>query len=99
MSNTKRKIVISVLIAAMLFLAAAIGLLLKPDKVYADNGLEIVSAGGNPVKREAESGDFDLGSLPMGWLGEPYSAKLGAEGGSGKYIWSISITYTVRIST
>ena len=51
MSKTKRRIVFLGLLVALAFFAAAIGLTFKPNTAYADGGLDIVSAGGNPVKR------------------------------------------------
>ena len=56
------------------------------QEVRAVDPVQIVSVGGNPVAEEA---DFDAGSFPVGKIGELYSAKLEATGGSGEYEWSI----------
>ena len=53
MSKTKRRIVFLGLLVALAFFAAAIGLTFKPNTAYADGGLDIVSAGGNPVKKKS----------------------------------------------
>ncbi|MBO4535436.1 MAG: putative Ig domain-containing protein, partial [Clostridia bacterium] len=50
--------------------------------------VEITSAGGNPVAAEREEGQFVEGTLPMGHMGEPYSATLVATGADG-FVWSV----------
>ena len=91
----KRRKNLFIAVFAFLSLAlAAFAFTLAPntrEAAFADDGLEIVSVGGNPVSAELEDGKFVNGAFPMGHVGEAYSATLVAEGGSGNYTWSINI--------
>ena len=82
-----QKLTISVLVVLVIAFVMAFAFTLAPnDLTYANDGLEIVSVGGNPVSNETIAGSF-----PMGRVGDPYSATCVAEGGTEPYTWSIVI--------
>ena len=91
MKRTQKLYIASFVVLAIAFVIALAFVINTSDVAYADDGLEIVSVGGNAVKADYEVGDVVLGAFPVGHVGQAYSATLVADGGSGNYTWSIIV--------
>ena len=88
MTRASKWIVMSFLALATL-LVAVFAVATVDFVVHADNGLEIVSVGGNHVCMNVEAGDSKMGDFPVGYAGQYYSAQLEASGGSDSYLWEV----------
>ncbi len=87
----KRFIFLSGLVSLCSVIGMAMSYSFTKDAVSAkaDDGLEIVSVGGNPVLEEPPTTSVTQGDFPYAHVGEEYSAQLVATGGSGSYTWNL----------